>query len=83
MRSGPFRRSTVLTPPNGPEHSQCHLHQIISHLILVDEECRMASSNTPSEAPTFQEQGSTSDTTNGTQKHTNREKTDPGWGHCK
>ncbi|KAL4321802.1 hypothetical protein AHAS_Ahas14G0146900 [Arachis hypogaea] len=45
----------------------------------------MASSNTPSETPTptSQEQGSTPDPTIGTQKNSNRGKTDPAWGHCK
>ncbi|XP_052111648.1 uncharacterized protein LOC107470826 [Arachis duranensis] len=43
----------------------------------------MASSNTPSETPTSQEQGSTPDPTIGTQKTSNRGKTDPAWGHCK
>ncbi|XP_015950221.1 uncharacterized protein LOC107475100 [Arachis duranensis] len=43
----------------------------------------MASSNTPSETPTSQEQGSTPDPPIGTQKNSNREKTDPAWGHCK
>ncbi|KAL4355706.1 hypothetical protein AHAS_Ahas09G0013500 [Arachis hypogaea] len=43
----------------------------------------MASSNTPSETPTSQEQGSTPDPSVGTQKNSNRGKTDPAWGHCK
>ncbi|XP_025651956.1 uncharacterized protein [Arachis hypogaea] len=43
----------------------------------------MASSNTPSETPTSQEQGSTPDPSIGTQKNSNRGKTDPAWGHCK
>ncbi|XP_016164931.1 uncharacterized protein LOC107607495 [Arachis ipaensis] len=57
--------------------------------VQADENCclefRMASSNTPSETPTptSQEQGSTPDPTIGTQKNSNRGKTDPAWGHCK
>ncbi|XP_057719848.1 uncharacterized protein LOC130934278 [Arachis stenosperma] len=47
----------------------------------------MASSNAPLETPTptSQEQGSTPDPspTIGTQKASNRGKTDPAWGHCK
>ncbi|XLR40516.1 hypothetical protein S83_025176, partial [Arachis hypogaea] len=48
-----------------------------------DWEFRMGSSNTPSETPTSQEQGSTLDPTIGTQKNSNRGKTDHAWGHCK
>ncbi|KAL4365278.1 hypothetical protein AHAS_Ahas07G0090100 [Arachis hypogaea] len=43
----------------------------------------MASSNTPSETSTSQEQGLTPDATSETQKNSNRGKTDLAWGHCK
>ncbi|XLR27007.1 hypothetical protein S83_054907, partial [Arachis hypogaea] len=44
---------------------------------------RMSFANTPSETPSSQEQGSTTDASIGTQKNNNRAKNDPAWDHCK
>ncbi|KAL4306301.1 hypothetical protein AHAS_Ahas16G0164600 [Arachis hypogaea] len=46
--------------------------------------CKLMSfANTPSETPSSQEQGSTTDASIGTQKNNNRAKNDPAWDHCK